>query len=95
MIRHLEELGYRLGPDVSPVVAARLDTPEQALALWRGLIDEGVYVNLMLPPATPAGQSLVRCSVSAAHTPEQIDRICEAFATVRERAGHLSRRVSS
>ncbi|MCH7563939.1 MAG: aminotransferase class I/II-fold pyridoxal phosphate-dependent enzyme [Gemmatimonadetes bacterium] len=91
----LEELGYRLGPDVSPVVAARLDTPEKALALWRGLIDEGVYVNLMLPPATPAGQSLVRCSVSAAHTPEQLDRICEAFATLSEQAAHLTRRAGS
>ena len=82
----LEELGYRLGPDVSPVVAARLDAPEQALALWRGLLEEGVYVNLMLPPATPAGESLVRCSVSAAHTPQQIDLICGAFAALREQA---------
>lgn len=81
----LEELGYRLGPDVSPVVAALLDTPAQALGMWRGLIAEGVYVNLMLPPATPAGESLVRCSISAAHTPEQIDQICGAFAALRER----------
>ena len=81
----LEGLGYRLGPDVSPVVAARLDTPDQALALWRGLIEEGVYVNLMLPPATPAGESLVRCSISAAHTAQQVDQICEAFAALRQR----------
>jgi len=70
---------------VSPVVAARLDTPDQALALWRGLIEEGVYVNLMLPPATPAGESLVRCSISAAHTAQQVDQICEAFAALRQR----------
>ncbi len=79
----LQELGYRLGPEVSPVVAARFDTPGEALTFWRRLMDLGVYVNLMVPPATPGDQSLVRCSVSAAHTTEQIDRICEAFAALR------------
>ena len=83
----LEELGYELGPEVSPVVAAILETPEQALDFWHGLLEEGIYVNLMLPPATPEGRSLLRCSVSAAHTPEQIDRIGDAFETLSEIAG--------
>jgi len=43
----------------------------------------GVYVNLMLPPATPNGVSLIRCSVSAVHTPEQINKICAAFEKLR------------
>jgi 8-amino-7-oxononanoate synthase len=80
----LKALGYRLGPELSPVVAVILDTREQALGLWRGLYERGVYVNLVLPPAAPEGKSLVRCSVSAAHTAEQIDRICEAFAALRD-----------
>ncbi|HDJ28286.1 MAG TPA: 8-amino-7-oxononanoate synthase, partial [Proteobacteria bacterium] len=41
-----------------------------------------VYTNLVLPPATPDGGSLLRCSVSAAHTSEQISRIIAAFATI-------------
>ncbi len=85
LYRSLEGLGYRLGPDVGPVVAVVLESPAEALRLWRGLVDEGIYVNLMLPPATPDGTSLVRCSVSAAHTTDQIDRIGAAFATLRER----------
>jgi 8-amino-7-oxononanoate synthase len=80
----LHELGYKLGPEVGPVIAAELGTPEEALAFWRRLVESGVYVNLMLPPATPNGQSLVRCSVSAAHTEAQIDRICEVFAALRD-----------
>ncbi len=80
----LDELGYRLGPEPSPIVAAVLDTPRRALTLWKGLLDHGIYVNLMLPPATPEGNSLVRCSVSAAHTQEQMDQVGNAFSDLRE-----------
>lgn len=82
LYRHLLDAGYELGPEPCPVIAALLDTREQALALWRGLHEHGVYVNLIFPPATPEGKSLVRISVSAAHTDEQIDKICEAFSAL-------------
>ena len=82
LYQHLADAGYELGPEPCPVIAAMLDTREQALALWRGLHEHGIYVNLVFPPATPAGKSLVRISVSAAHTDEQIDKICEAFTAL-------------
>jgi 8-amino-7-oxononanoate synthase len=80
----LLDLGYPLGAGLSPVVAALLDTREQAIGLWRGLFEHGVYVNLILPPAAPGGKSLVRCSVSAAHTPAQVRTILSAFAELRD-----------
>jgi len=83
---HLQGLGFRLGPVISPVIAAQVDTPEQALALWSGLIERGIYVNLIFPPASPQGKPLIRCSVSAAHSGEQIERICEAFSELGETA---------
>ena len=82
LYRHLLDTGYELGPEPCPVIAALLDTREEALALWRGLHERGVYVNLIFPPATPGGKSLVRISVSAAHTDEQIDKICDAFSAL-------------
>ena len=83
LYRELEQMGYSLGPEISSVVAVMLDTREQALMFWRGLLDKGIYVNLVFPPATPGDKSLVRCSVSAAHTDEQITKICEAFGELR------------
>jgi 8-amino-7-oxononanoate synthase len=80
----LSELGYQLGPEPSPVIATILDSPQQALALWKGLLDRGIYVNLILPPAAPEGKSLVRCSVSAAHSSEQMDYVGETFAELRQ-----------
>ena len=71
----LTQLGLQVGDAPSPVMAIRLDDRAGALAAWSGMLREGVYVNLMLPPAAPAGASLLRMSVSAAHTGEQIDEI--------------------
>ncbi|HEX7037278.1 MAG TPA: aminotransferase class I/II-fold pyridoxal phosphate-dependent enzyme [Pseudomonadales bacterium] len=75
----LDRLGLTLGADASPVVAVRIDETERALTIWRRLLDGGVYVNLMIPPASPDGSSLLRCSVSAAHSDEQIDVVVDAF----------------
>jgi len=80
LYRRLADLGLRLGPEPSPVVAVHVDGQETALGLWSQLLQRGIYVNLMLPPATPDGTSLLRCSVSAAHTREQIDYIADTFA---------------
>jgi 8-amino-7-oxononanoate synthase len=86
----LEAQGHELGPEVSPVIAVLVDTREQAVALWQGLLERGVYANLVLPPATPEGKALLRCSVSAAHTPEEIRWISDAFAALGdEPAGDL------
>lgn len=79
----LKNLGYELGPNLSPVVAVRVPTREKTLLAWKSLIDLGVYVNLVFPPAAPAGMSLLRCSISAAHTPEQVARILQIFEEIR------------
>lgn len=83
LYQSLQEMGFRLGPEVSPIVAVRFEQREEAIGLWNALLDQGVYVNMILPPAAPDGGSLLRCSATAAHTPDQIDRICKAFATAR------------
>ena len=83
----LQDLGFTLGPEVSPIIAARFDNMQEALAFWSGLLEQGVYVNMVLPPATPDGRCLLRCSVSAAHTEEQMAHICKAFTAVKELVG--------
>jgi len=76
-------LGLDLGCDVvSPVVAVRCPDEPSTIAMWSALLKAGVYVNIALPPGTPNKLCLLRCSVSAAHTDADIDRVIELFGAV-------------
>jgi len=80
LYRGLASLGLPLGPTASPVVAVELEDRSQAIACWKALMENGVYVNLVVPPASPSTNFLLRNSVSAAHSSEQIDTIISAYA---------------
>ncbi|MEM7507135.1 MAG: aminotransferase class I/II-fold pyridoxal phosphate-dependent enzyme [Pseudomonadota bacterium] len=82
-----QSLGFQTGPEVSPVVAVILPEPQVAVALWNRLIDEGIYTNIAIPPATPNALSLLRVSVSAAHEPDQIDHALDVLASVGAELG--------
>jgi len=82
----LKQLGFAVSPQVSPVVAVTIKQRDQAISWWNELMQRGAYVNLVMPPASPTTDSLLRCSVSAAHSSEQIDRIIAAFATLKTSA---------
>ena len=87
LYRGLASAGFELGPTVSPIVSIRLPGPEVAMTFWTALLEAGIYVNLALPPATPDSKSLLRTSVSAAHSVAQIDRAVEAIAGIGRTLG--------
>ncbi|MEE9342678.1 MAG: pyridoxal phosphate-dependent aminotransferase family protein [Gammaproteobacteria bacterium] len=76
----LINLGLIVSPQVSPVIAVTIKDRNQAIVAWQQLLNTGVYVNLVMPPASPTDDSLLRCSVSAAHSTQQIDKIINAFS---------------
>lgn len=80
----LDNLGFEVGPQVSPVVAVRTEDSEKAVRWWEELFALGVFVNLVIPPASPAGYSLLRCSISAAHSEAEVEQIVAAYATLTQ-----------
>jgi 8-amino-7-oxononanoate synthase len=88
----LNALGFVTGPRASPIVAVVMPDMTTALGMWNALLEGGVYLNLALPPATPNNRPLLRTSVSAAHTPKQIDQVLAVFEWVGREAGVLPRR---
>jgi 8-amino-7-oxononanoate synthase len=85
----LKRQGFDLGPQKGPVVAVKLPSPEVAIQTWQALLNAGIYVNLALPPATPNGTALLRCSVCAAHNRRQLERVVEALTEVSYSLGTL------
>jgi len=88
----LAQAGFKVGPEPNPIVAVKMPDRERAAVFWNRLIDEGVYVNLALPPATPGSLSLIRSSVSSAHTEVQIDRAVSIMSAVGRELGVIAAR---
>ena len=81
----LKAKGFTLGTETpqSAIIAVIMPDLERGAAMWEALLKEGLYVNLARPPATPANMTLLRCSLCAEHSAEQVETILGMF----ERAG--------
>jgi len=82
----LREMGFTLGTETpqSAIIAVILKDQTQAVMMWQALLEAGLYVNMARPPATPAGTYLLRCSLCAEHSAEQVEQILGMF----QAAGH-------
>jgi glycine C-acetyltransferase/8-amino-7-oxononanoate synthase len=87
----LRDLGYTLGTDSaqSAIIAIILPDQEQTVMLWQALMELGLYVNMARPPATPAGMYLLRCSLCAEHSDEQVGEILTMFEKAGRTVGVL------
>ena len=85
----LRDLGFTLGTDEpqSAIIAVIMPDLEQGAMMWEALLEEGLYVNLARPPATPANMTLLRCSLCAEHTIEQVSEILGRFERAGKRIG--------
>ncbi|GAA0733613.1 serine palmitoyltransferase [Sphingomonas japonica] len=90
--RGLTDMGFELGTDSpqSAIIAVILKDQQQAVVMWQALLEAGLYVNMARPPATPSGVFLLRCSLCAEHSPEQIAAILTMFAAAGRAAGVLA-----
>ncbi|MEK6638740.1 MAG: aminotransferase class I/II-fold pyridoxal phosphate-dependent enzyme [Pseudomonadota bacterium] len=88
----LREMGYTLGTETcqSAIIAVMLPDQQQAVVTWQALLEMGVYVNVARPPATPNGMFLLRCSLCAEHSAEQIDTILAAFKAAGQLSGAIT-----
>jgi 8-amino-7-oxononanoate synthase len=90
----LKAQGFTLGPEHGPVVGVHLPDRMTAIGFWRAMLDAGIYVNVAVPPATPNGVSLLRCSLCAVHTKEQLDHMVEVMTGIGRQFGVLPNQPS-
>lgn len=83
----LTEAGFRLEETITPIVPVLIGDDERTFRMAGGLEDEGVVVNPIVPPAVPKGASLIRVSVMASLSDDDIAVALEKFRTVGRRLG--------
>jgi 8-amino-7-oxononanoate synthase len=65
--------GFEIGPSASPIIPLFIRDNMKTFKLTRMLMEEGVFVNPVVSPAVPSEDTLIRYSLMATHTFEQID----------------------
>jgi len=66
----------------SPIIPLLIGDAEAALRLSETLLSHGIYAPAIRPPTVPAGTSRIRLSVTAGHTPAQIDHLLEVLLKI-------------
>jgi 8-amino-7-oxononanoate synthase len=86
----LNDLGFDTLGSETQIVPVLIGPDELTVIFWKGLWEAGIFTTPALPPGVPRGRSIIRTSVNANHTPEQIERLLEAFAGVGRGLGMIT-----
>lgn len=90
MLKGFKALGFDTGHSETPIIPVIVGDDEAAFRMAMMLHDEGVFANVAVSPAVPAGKALIRTSYMATHTREHLDRVLEAFSKVGKALGVTS-----
>ncbi|XP_049877357.1 2-amino-3-ketobutyrate coenzyme A ligase, mitochondrial [Pectinophora gossypiella] len=82
----LQSAGLTVSGDQHPICPVMVEAP-LAVELASGMLERGIYVVAFSYPVVPKGAARVRVQLSAAHTPEDVKRAVDAFATVGKDIG--------
>lgn len=80
----LRKEGIKFYESKTPIIPIYTYEDEKTFLACKLLLERGVYVNPVISPATPVGQSLLRTSYTATHTKEQIDYAIKQIKEVLE-----------
>ena len=71
------QLGFEIGNTSTPIIPLYIRDFDKTFAITRMLYDEGIFVNPVIPPACAPEDTLIRFSLMATHTRQQVDEAAE------------------
>jgi 8-amino-7-oxononanoate synthase len=78
------ELGLPLLPSSTPIQPLLIGDAARAIAVSEALLERGLLVTAIRPPTVPQGSARLRITLSARHTPADVDRLLEALAAIAQ-----------
>ncbi|HHT22283.1 MAG TPA: pyridoxal phosphate-dependent aminotransferase family protein [Bacteroidales bacterium] len=82
-----EKAGFEIGPTETPIIPLYVRDNMKTFTLTRMLMDDGVFVNPVVTPAVSPEDTLIRYSLMATHTFDQIDESIEKISKAARQLG--------
>ncbi|MEZ4911611.1 MAG: pyridoxal phosphate-dependent aminotransferase family protein [Saprospiraceae bacterium] len=83
----LKNAGFDTGHSVTPIIPLLIRDDFKTFQLTKMALEQGVFVNPVVSPAVPSTSSLIRYSLMATHTHEQIDKSVEILSSIAKKIG--------
>lgn len=90
----LEKMGYTVKGGYTPVIPVIIGDACKATAFAGRLQEEGVYAPAIRPPTVANGESRIRLTVTADHSPQEISRLLAAFYLIGKELDVISEPVA-
>jgi len=87
MRKGLSEAGFDIGASCTPIIPIIIGDDVLTFKMWADLMENGVFVNPVISPATAPGRQLLRTSYMATHTRPQLEQVLEIFVKVGKANG--------
>ena len=89
-LKGFKNMGFNTGKAETPIIPLFIRDDIKALQMTRMLLDEGVFVNPVVSPAVPKEDSMIRFSLMATHTFDQVQQALDKFEKVAKKLGVLT-----
>ena len=94
MMERLQDAGFDTGPSQTPIIPVVIGEDMMAFQMCRRLFEEGVFVNSVVSPAVEKGDALIRLSLMATHTEDEVHRAMDIMTDVGRELGVIKAAAS-
>lgn len=81
-LKNFRDLGFEIGNTSTPIIPLYIRDTDKTFMVTKMLWEAGVFVNPVVPPACSPQDTLIRFSLMATHTKEQIDRALDVMVPI-------------
>ena len=81
------ELGFNIGNSATPIVPIIVGDTNRTFVAWKLLFQNGIFVNVAIPPAVSENRQLLRTSFMSSHTEEQLSQVLKTIERVGKQVG--------
>ncbi len=89
-LKGFKEMGFDTGKSETPIIPLFIRDNIKALLLTQALLADGIFVNPVVSPAVPKEDCLIRYSLMATHTKEQVELSIEKITKAAKELGILN-----